>query len=119
MLTFSILFLNVMAPLSEIHRVLDEGHEASLRVGDLLEMLRRSRVDRSFVVKAPERAAADAGEPVIEIENLAVEYLTPDGTAAKRGLDGLQPHDPPRRNHRRGRPFRRRQSPPGSRCCCG
>src|SRR5207302_9982388 len=37
-LMFSILYLNVMTPLSEVHRVLDEGHEASLRVGDLLEM---------------------------------------------------------------------------------
>ena len=48
-LIFSILFLNVMAPLSEIHRILDEGHEASLRVGDLLEMLHQP-VDRSFKV---------------------------------------------------------------------
>ena len=46
-LTFSILFLNVMAPLSEVHRVLDEGHEAGLRVADLLEMLGKP-VDPSF-----------------------------------------------------------------------
>jgi ATP-binding cassette subfamily B protein len=38
-LAFSILFLNIMAPLNEIHRVIDEGHESSLRVGDLLDML--------------------------------------------------------------------------------
>src|SRR5262249_58648675 len=46
-LTFSVLFLNVMTPLSEIHRVIDQGHEASLRVGDLLEMMTEP-VDRSF-----------------------------------------------------------------------
>ncbi len=46
-LTFSILFLNVMAPLNEVHRVIDEGHESSLRVGDLLSML-ASPVDVSF-----------------------------------------------------------------------
>jgi ATP-binding cassette subfamily B protein len=35
-LMFSVLFLNVMAPLSEVHRVIDEAHESSLQVGDLL-----------------------------------------------------------------------------------
>src|SRR5438445_1350369 len=34
--TFSMLFLSVMMPLSEIHRVIDEGHECSLQVGDLI-----------------------------------------------------------------------------------
>ena len=46
-LTFSILFINVMTPLGEVHRVLDEGHESSLQVGDLLEMLAEP-VDPSF-----------------------------------------------------------------------
>ena len=31
--------LNVMAPLNEIHRFIDEAHESSLRVGDLLGLL--------------------------------------------------------------------------------
>src|SRR5262249_3444529 len=39
-LTFSFLFANVMAPLNEVHRSLDEGHECSLMVADLLHMLR-------------------------------------------------------------------------------
>ena len=30
-LTFSMLFLNVMAPLNEVHRFIDEAHESSLR----------------------------------------------------------------------------------------
>ena len=46
-LTFSMLFLNVMTPLSEVHRIIDEGHEASLRVGDLLVIL-ASPNDPSF-----------------------------------------------------------------------
>jgi ATP-binding cassette subfamily B protein len=45
-LTFSILFLSVMAPLNEIHRVIDEGHESSLRVGDLLHMLAEPDIRR-------------------------------------------------------------------------
>ena len=86
-LIFSMLFLNVMAPLSEVHRVLDEGHEASLRVGDLLEMLHQP-VDQSFVVKDPREPRLIAGAPVVAIENLSVEYLTPDGKH-KRALEGL------------------------------
>src|SRR5436305_10748800 len=46
-LTFSILFLNVMTPLSEVHRVIDEGHESSLRAGDLIALLAQPE-DRSF-----------------------------------------------------------------------
>ncbi|MHC5540346.1 ABC transporter transmembrane domain-containing protein [Singulisphaera rosea] len=46
-LLFSALFLNVMAPLNEIHRFIDEAHESSLRVGDLVEILSQPS-DRSF-----------------------------------------------------------------------
>ena len=45
--TFSLLFLNVMTPLSEIHRIIDETHESSLQVGQLLGLLAEP-VDRSF-----------------------------------------------------------------------
>ena len=86
-LVFSMLFLNVMSPLSEIHRVIDEGHEASLRVGDLLEMLRQP-VDESFVLIRPRKPSLIPGAPVIVTENLSVDYRTPDGKL-KRALHGL------------------------------
>jgi ATP-binding cassette, subfamily B, bacterial len=86
-LTFSILFLSVMAPLSEIHRVLDEGHEASLRVGDLLEMLAEP-VDRSFAPTKARHPELHPGRPVIEIDDLHVEYRTPEGDL-KPALDGV------------------------------
>ena len=82
------LFLNVMTPMSEIHRVLDEGHESSLRVGDLLEMLNEP-VDPS-----PSRRSGRAsrgcvpGEPGISSANLIVEYLTPQGKRLQ-ALDDL------------------------------
>ena len=97
---FSMLFLNVMAPLSEIHRILDEGHEASLRVGDLLDMLHQP-VDPSF--KTPKIAAWSGdhvttetptgprlipGAPAIIAENLTARYTTADGKL-QRGLEGL------------------------------
>jgi ATP-binding cassette subfamily B protein len=84
---FSLLFLNVMAPLSEIHRILDEGHEASLRVGDLLDMLRQP-VDPSFKVSERREPKLIPGAPVIVAENLTARYRTANGKI-QRGLDGL------------------------------
>jgi len=85
-LTFSVLFLNVMAPLNEVHRVLDEGHEASLRVGDLLQML-ECPLDRSFDTPS-QGVALQTGAPLVEIEDLLVQYLTPDGQM-RTALDHL------------------------------
>jgi ATP-binding cassette, subfamily B, bacterial len=86
-LMFSGLFLYVMAPLKEFRRFVDEAHESSLRIGDLLGLL-AVPVDRSF--KAPADAATPRlalGEPLFAAEGLEVEF----GTAAgpKRALNGL------------------------------
>jgi ATP-binding cassette subfamily B protein len=86
-LTFSILFLNVMTPLTEVHRVIDEGHEASLRVGDLVEMLTEP-VDRSFNTVTLRQPRLAPNEPVILVEDLVVEYVTPQGRL-RRALDGI------------------------------
>jgi ATP-binding cassette subfamily B protein len=85
-LTFSMLFLNVMTPLSEVHRVVDEGHEASLRVGDLLEIL-NSPGDVSFRVPAKRRPDLTTA-PLIAVEDLRVAYVTADGRT-KQALDGV------------------------------
>jgi len=73
-LTFSILFLNVMAPLAEIHRVLDEGHESTLQMNDLLEMLSEP-VDPSFEPGTISVAPFVSGQPVIVADRLQVEYV--------------------------------------------
>ncbi len=86
-LTFSVLFLNVMAPLAEIHRVIDEGHEASLRVGDLLEML-AVPLDSSFETHERQEPFLARGEPVIDLSDLVVEYTCPEGKR-HRALDGV------------------------------
>jgi ATP-binding cassette subfamily B protein len=87
---FSALFLNVMAPLNEIHRFIDEGHESSLRVGDLIGLL-TVPIDRSFRTPASS-AAGDPrltlGEPVFVSEGLEVEFPAPGGPA-RRALNGL------------------------------
>ncbi len=86
-LTFSVLFLNVMTPLNEVHRVIDEGHESSLRVGELLDMLAQP-IDPSY--RAEQEASIDLklGEPAIEFDNLVLDYVAADGRA-KRCLDGI------------------------------
>jgi ATP-binding cassette subfamily B protein len=86
-LTFSMLFLNVMTPLSEIHRVIDEGHDASLRVGELLDML-AVPIDPSFETTTKRFPRVYPGEPVIEIDDLHVQYTTPDGRD-RLALDGV------------------------------
>jgi len=69
---FTGLFLSVMSPLSEIHRVLDEGHESSLRVADLLAILAQP-VDQSFTTPETEPAfGPDA--PAVEVEDLHADY---------------------------------------------
>ncbi len=86
-LTFSVLFLNVMAPMAQVHRVLDEGHESSLQVGDLLEMLAEPE-DRSFQTPSSTEPRLVPGEPVIEFQDVVVEFLTTQQEAV-RALDGI------------------------------
>jgi ATP-binding cassette subfamily B protein len=86
-LVFSGLFLNVMGPLAEVHRVLDEAHESSLRVGDLVDLL-TVPVDRSFKPVEPRAPELAPGGLAIEARDLVMEYPTPDGRS-KRALHGL------------------------------
>ncbi len=83
--TLSLLFLSVMAPLAEIHRVVVEGHESSLHVGQLLEVLAEP-IDRSFATARALEPRLEPGAPLLVVEGLAVEYRTPQGPrSALRG----------------------------------
>ncbi|WP_422925323.1 ABC transporter ATP-binding protein [Singulisphaera sp. PoT] len=86
-LTFSVLFLNVMAPLNEIHRFIDEAHESSLRVGDLVDILNQPS-DRSFSPLNPQEPRLEVGAPLFACHDLTVDYRTPDGTL-RRALNGV------------------------------
>jgi ATP-binding cassette subfamily B protein len=86
-LTFSMLFLSVMAPLNEVHRVIDEGHECSLQVADLLEMLTEP-TDRSFSPDRVEEPHLHAGAPTLTVKDLHVEYRAADGTP-RHALKGV------------------------------
>jgi ATP-binding cassette subfamily B protein len=77
-LTFSALFLSVMTPMAEVHRILDEGHEASLRVGDLMEMLAQP-VDVSYRTATHRTPRLLDHAPIISVEKVRVEYTSATG----------------------------------------
>ncbi|MFO0850625.1 MAG: ABC transporter ATP-binding protein [Gemmataceae bacterium] len=87
-LTFSMLYLSSMAPVNEIHRVLDEGHEASLRVADLQALLALPE-DPSFrTTPADEPPMDDPHAPAVRAEGVRVEYRLPDGRT-RAALNGV------------------------------
>jgi ATP-binding cassette subfamily B protein len=87
-LTSSMLFLGVMTPLAEIHRVIDEGDECGFQVGDLLEMLAQP-IDRSFTARPSGMQPVMApGNVLIESEDLHVVYSLPDGRS-RVALEGV------------------------------
>ena len=87
MVLYPMLFLQVMAPLNDIHRFIDEGHECSLKVGDLLDLLEEP-VDRSFRPTRILEPCIDGSVPLFVAEALRVDYETSDGRR-KRALDGV------------------------------
>ena len=86
-LTFSILFLNIMRPLKDVHRILDETYDSSIQVSMLLQMLDQP-VDKSYGVVTLRGPRLDGSIPLLECRDLVVNYSTPDGQA-RRILNGL------------------------------
>jgi ATP-binding cassette subfamily B protein len=86
-LTFSVLYLNVMAPLNEVHRFVDEAHESSLRVGDLLGLLALP-IDRSFKLDGQREPRLIVGEPLFVAGDLRVAFPAGPGQRAP-ALNGL------------------------------
>ncbi len=76
-LAFSGLFMSVMTPMAEVHRILDEGHESSLRIADLIDMLSHP-VDPSFETLTHRTPRMDDRAPIITTEGLHVSYKTAD-----------------------------------------
>ncbi len=85
-LTFSMLFTNIMRPLKDVHRILDEAFETSLQVNVMLNMLQQP-VDQSFGVNTLRPPKLDGSVPLLSCVDLEVEYKTPQGP--RRVLDGV------------------------------
>lgn len=72
-LVYSILFLSITGPLREIHRILDEAHESSIRVNDLYELL-ESPVDESFEKTLDNKSPSSRRNNIIQINKLTFSY---------------------------------------------
>lgn len=83
-LTYSMLFLSVMAPLNEVQRMIDEGHESSLLVGELIAFLSHPP-DRSYQTREAQTPDLEEEEGLIHVENLLIDYVLPDGTRRRAG----------------------------------
>jgi ATP-binding cassette subfamily B protein len=84
--TQALLFIGIMKPLHELHRILDETYETSLQVSVLMEMLSQP-LDKSFGVVTLRPPRLDGSIPLLECQDLVVEYPTPTGP--RRILDGV------------------------------
>ena len=71
-LVYSILFLSITGPLREIHRILDEAHESSIKVNDLYDLLNQPR-DISFQAHGKEKTASNNAN-AIEVSKLSFKY---------------------------------------------
>ena len=76
-LVYSILFLSITNPLGEIHRILDQAHEASINVSDLHNFLSQP-LDPSFVIAHDKIAVSDSDE-IIKIKDLSFSYPSGQG----------------------------------------
>jgi ATP-binding cassette subfamily B protein len=73
-LVYSILFLSITGPLREIHRILDEAHESSIRVNDLYELLGEP-IDESFQTTVENKKPSASGKNnVVQINKLSFSY---------------------------------------------
>ena len=70
-LTYSILFMSVISPLREIHRILDQAHESSIKVQDL-HNLSTKPLDESF--DTGKTAAGKKTKNILEIRGLSFRY---------------------------------------------
>ncbi|HEY8835944.1 MAG TPA: ABC transporter ATP-binding protein, partial [Chthoniobacterales bacterium] len=84
--TFSMLYLSIMGPMKDVHRILDEAYDSSTQVTVLLEMLNQP-LDQSFNVVTLRPPRLDGSIPLLECQDLVVEYNTAHGK--RRILDGV------------------------------
>ncbi|HEX8177172.1 MAG TPA: ABC transporter ATP-binding protein [Pyrinomonadaceae bacterium] len=84
---FSNLFLKVMGPLKEVHRILDETYDSSIQVSVLLNMLNQP-VDKSYGVVTMRAPRLDGSIPLLECRDVIADYPLPDGKS-RRILNGL------------------------------
>ncbi|MES2023579.1 MAG: ABC transporter ATP-binding protein [Patescibacteria group bacterium] len=76
-LVYSILFLSITGPLREIHRILDEAHESSIKVNDLYDLLNQPK-DISFLSSISTEGVNTESNEAIKVDNLSFSYSDRD-----------------------------------------
>ncbi|WP_050740496.1 ABC transporter ATP-binding protein [Acetobacterium bakii] len=76
-LVYAILFNSIIAPLREIHRILDEASESAIQVNDLFEILNQP-IDRSFMKHKTDSWILEGRDCAVSIKNLSFNYDNPE-----------------------------------------
>jgi ATP-binding cassette subfamily B protein len=87
-LTYAVLFGAVVAPLREIHRILDEGHESAIRTQDLIDLL-AWKEDPSYSVSTDGLSSASINQTTQAIDFCGVSFSYPNAAKASPGLENL------------------------------
>jgi len=77
-LVYSILFLSITSPLREIHRILDEAHESSIKVNDLYDLLTKPKDISFHPKKLDNKEPRTDTEPAVNISKLNFAYPDKD-----------------------------------------
>jgi ATP-binding cassette, subfamily B, bacterial len=85
--TFSFLFVNIMRPMRDVHRIMEDAFDSSLQVNVLLGMLKEP-LDESFAVVTERQPDLKGSVPLLDCRNLVVEYPVVDAPA-RRALNGI------------------------------
>ena len=86
-LVYSILFLSIVAPLREIHRILDEAHESSIRVNDLYDLLNQpSDISFTSTASTSKKSVSDR-DAIIKISDLDFSYPDKEETGVLHNIN--------------------------------
>jgi ATP-binding cassette subfamily B protein len=86
-LTAALLFANILMPMREVHRIVDEASESALSVDDLVTMLSQPK-DRSFDDVAKETPIPCAETPIISCRDLRFGFSS-NGNKPITVLNGI------------------------------
>ncbi|MCD4680753.1 MAG: ABC transporter ATP-binding protein/permease [Bacteroidales bacterium] len=83
--TFLLLFNNVIKPLADFHRFMDESSEASILTGDLIEILNvpEDKIYAKRIVTAKSNSNIERGQPLVSVKNFSFGY---NGTTVIRNV---------------------------------
>ena len=83
-LMFGVLYRSVSAPLQSLHRIIDHGHEATIKVGQLIDLINRP-ADPGLVGRLQPRES----QTLIKAKNLCMTYFSPDKGKEKHALQDI------------------------------